>query len=145
MLYFSKHWNYLEVENASFVVGAMQIASRGRKNAPIVLTYALNEQDKCWEYEIFTVPTVKLADMSDEPEHILKARSNQRAIELLNIEGDAGAADILSDLAQGRKAGGSNTKILFKGKVATTMSASIMQRFLQETTKEILNEEVWFA
>ena len=141
MLYLTQKWDSLDIEGLS---GGLQIISQGRTSPGIVLSFAKNETLNCWEYEIFRCPPqTSLADLTEDPDRIWNARSNQRAIELVNSEHDCSSADILSDLSNGGIAGSPQSKVLFKGKAPITWEAAKLQRFLQETVKEILKETAW--
>lgn len=141
MLYFSNKWDSLELDGLK---GGLQIVSQGRKNAPIILVYAFSEAKQYWEYEIFQCPSIKLTDLCEDS-RILRARSNQRVIDLVNADSDAGSADVISDLANGTQAASAVSKILFKGSMAGNWDEAKLQRFLQETTREVLNEQVFHA
>lgn len=141
MLYFSSKWDTLELDGLK---GGLQIVSQGRKNAPIILVYAFSDAKQCWEYEIFQCPKITLSDLCEDS-RILRARSNQRVIELVNADSDAGSADVISDLANGAQAASPVSRILFKGSMSRGMEEARLQRFLQETTREVLNEQVFHA
>jgi hypothetical protein len=141
MLYFSEKWDQLEMDG---LTGALTIVSQGRTNPPIILAYSFNEVKSCWEYEIFRAPGfIKLADIADDPERIWNARSNQRAVEIINADHDAATADILSDLSTAGIAGSPQCKVLFKGSAPANWDRAKLERFLKQSTVEVLREKVW--
>ncbi len=141
MLYFSDKWDRLDMER---LTGALQIVSQGRINPPIVLAYSWNERKSCWEYEIFRCPKFcNLALLADNPDRIWTARSNQRAVELINDISDVATADILSDLCNGGVAGSPQCKILMKGSAPATWLRDKLEMFLRETAIEVLRDKVW--
>ena len=140
MLYLANEWDTLELEGLK---GGVQIVSQGRHSAPYFLVYALDIPNQVWNYEIFSCPDLTLADLAERPKSILRARSNQRAVDLVNQEHDSASADMISDLATGSRAGGSRAKMVFKGSHNGSRTPEFMQQFLQATVKEVLRERVW--
>lgn len=149
MLYFSEKWATVELEG---LIGGLTIVSQGRHKAPLILAYAIDADQGIWNYEIFTPKKLTLADLSEEPRKILKARSNQKAVDLINADSDAGTADILSDLAVGNPAGSKQCQTIFKGHWATALcvsgfrsatTAAYLRRFLREVAVEVMQEAVW--
>jgi hypothetical protein len=119
------------------LAGGLQIVSQGRSNPPIVLVYVFNKEKQIYFYEIFRCP-VTLMGLAEDPDAIMEAKSEQEAIDILNGTSDVAAADILIDLSEGRPAGGSKTKLLFKGTHPATKTAEWVQAYLQSIVPEVL-------
>ena len=140
MIYLCSNWDTHEFEDLK---GGCQIVSQGRTKAPIYLMYAFNPEKLIWYYEISEFPKLTLSDLAERPTAITRARSNQRALELINVDLRGNTADFLADLSRGDQASGDDAKILFKGSHGGTKSEEFMRKFLQETVLEIKRQPLW--